>query len=426
MNRKSLLCLPFILIVTAFNLAFAQEVQRAEDILRWFPQGEYRVIAHQDDELLASSKACDEFRGYFGGWLENSDPEGNKISEDGAPGITRGSAFLLGAPGSLDENITLLPESLREGVISSTYGGWVKILQEQRKEGSTVELIDEKSEGGKTGAKGVLVSSDTDLNVAVFRYLDLDSVIKKALKDGYLTDTGKKISGATVYTFSSDHPHSKRAAYFAWISPTNELLVSNHRGYLRAMIDTGSGENPSILDDDAFIELTRLVPDLGALWRAYPYAKTREKIIEHYKQADMDSEQRNARIEEEEKGVQLKVDTWRVEGQVINQIYEIYFNSTHAEEAMAKARARGSRTMKEAPAFDALMLLLKERMKLEVQSNFFISTLVYDAKLAEALNKASLDVIRHMEQNGGSIHISWMENGRNVAMSLGSRKPTKK
>jgi hypothetical protein len=398
--KKSTLVLSAGFCLLVIVMASAQEVARAEDILKWFPQGTYHMIQHSDNDMLRQASAYDRYLELFG-LATKEEKEAAKAEkgekEKGGRDIPEVSFFIGGgvhtslARTLLPEDLSL-PPSLREDVVSSTVANATDLVDSPN-DGPSVAAVTLESQNGNKPAVGVFIMRRSSMEV--HRFFDLESAIAKALEAGEIAATGRKLRGRPVYTFKTDKEGPGGSTYYAWGSDMGELLVSGDRKYLRKMIQAGYGELLRLLDHRDYIDLVNLVPELGAKWNATALKSTSRAIAQAADEGSIPEEQAERIIERSEASPLLKIDTLKIDNRILSVEYKVYEEDEHAEKGMQT----GSPTFpgeQNTAAMDEYQRALNSRKSVERDGNIIMTTVELDRDLIEAEKKANAQMQQYL------------------------------
>jgi hypothetical protein len=265
-------------------LPSAQEKPRAEELLAWFPMGEYTNITHVDFESMEKSALAEELQAI--------------------PFLNRSQKYL-----------NSVPQFLREGIRSATFAYLTELDQIESGEDFHLLIADfaspiaKKSKGHKSsGAMGsyqaatervrLITPSAYRGRLEVIRYDLLDPLIGKAESEGLLRPVLRLKTGRPIYIVN-DGPNFIRTYVYAAL--TQELLITDEPGLLALSVMAGSGLALNIMDNPDFLVMERIVPKLGQHWDSY-YLKSKVEGMLAVMTESGESPQEIEKLEEELEG----------------------------------------------------------------------------------------------------------------------------
>ena len=231
------------LIVSVFLAVCApQDVPKAEDLLRWFPEGTYDAVSHIDIEKFRALKA-----GELVG-VRLSPAEMAEGSGDSLP-----LSFF-----KKYKSITLAHLVKYELAEDETLGETGKEEEGRRERLSPIEISFEDADGNRVFRR--FSESGTDL--IVFRFDDLRGLIKAAIKSGEISATDILLFEVRVYSFTG------RDGVETYLYPADfeELLVAYSLHDLKSMVEAGYGVSPAMIENPDFAEFEDVFPSLGCIW----------------------------------------------------------------------------------------------------------------------------------------------------------------
>ena len=404
--------LALILLLTGHS--YGQELKQAEDILKWFPQGSYLMIKHKDIEMLMAGRAYPLYQEFFEPKEEDAEAEDEEEGAERKKKLKKAksgnfsfrfASFGMGAASILDKREIRLPESMFEGLIATTDAHAVSLADAPEDDNKTVQTVTFESRSGKK-TSSVAVFLHENSTMAVHEYIDLDSTLKEAIKKGEVAKTGKRIAGRPVYTFQATSRGHRSSDQFAWASEANELIVASDREKLRKMILAGRGKMMRLLDDDDYVDLIELVPDLGAKWMVMSLKQSDERIENAVRDGEIEEEDGERILERSKKTPLLRITSLKVENAIVSQEISVYTESEHAEEAFNKSDENSPMASQQMPeGMSAYKALLKERRTRELDNNIVTTSTIIDKKLMEAEQVANAAMQKMMMQ-GKTISIT--------------------
>lgn len=319
----------------------AQSRPDAEDILRWFPEGSYEVIEHEDLEAMGKADAYSLYYEYFLKPLLNTPYSGP------------------------------LPSSLRFGYQASTYakmsrdrvtrleGAYPRRVVDSEEFLSNLKTRFKHFSGVSTTATAdgaaeiVFVREQVRDELWVFLFPALDLTMQSVLAVGDLDLTGYTIGERPVYTMRGRTAQGSYSVYWAYAAPTGELALALELEHLEAMVEAGMNQGPNILDMDDYEDLERVVPELGQQWTICPFRTGTRQRIERLEEEHAAGEQIDTLAEELESGAAYGIDDLHVENDEIRlreiTIFRDEDEARKAErrESVKERRAAQSRAARE-------------------------------------------------------------------------------
>lgn len=425
---KRALTISVALLFLVLNVSWGQEAETADSIFKWFPQGSYLSMNHRNFASLKLGKAYPLYEKYVqqtGGVIIGDDEKKKPEKSDKAVKSLKKIAFSIHEGGFYFGLDSKLPKQFEEGLLSSTkarYSIFEKVenieelhdIQEQNKESgkkssTTMIMMAEATskDGEEPAVSNMTIMMDNGATMTVHRFLNLAENIDAALKEGTLVRTGKKIAGKPVYSFANQEKGDRSAKLFAWTTPENELLVCDNLKLLREMIKAGNGDTMRLLDDEDYVDLVQLLPDLGSSWSLSASGKTRKQFEKELDSSDLTSEQRDRRKEENEKRELLSISSWKVTDKLIKAKYQVFHTNDAAELAKVNDKTSepdiASMFMSDSndPAMTEYTNMIKERTQKEVNGNIFVNSVVYDEQLFKAKERANEALSQAIMNNNG-------------------------
>jgi hypothetical protein len=367
MNKITVALSASLFLLSAAQV-FSQETLRADDILRWFPYGDYSDIKHKDFLRLAKGEAYPLYEEF----LDNPD---------------------------METEINILPETLRKEIDSYTTAKLLKL--KKRKLPAEIIPPDVKDSGGRpVELRSITFMSNEGEELAVYRYTALDLLVEEAFKKGEIITTDYTYEGRPIFSFRSAEDREKE--YFAYAEATGELAVASDLQLLLAMAASGTGQDLNILDDETYIDIIDLIPDLGQVWRIHHMRSVFAHISEKMAADGTGEEKLDARDEALERAPQLNIEHWTVEEQIVQREITAYADEESAEKAMSAQQRRiffGEAPGEVKDHLDNLEISSKTTL----EGNLIVKTIIYDEKLlrsAQAYNKAMNDIRQKSDGSG--------------------------
>ena len=441
---KRVLTISIAILVLAVSFSWSQESESAERIFKWFPQGTYLNMSHRNIPALTQGKAYPLFEQYvgadFNSLIIGGDKDKKKKSKKGvSKRASNRIALGIHETGFLFGINTKLPKQFEEGLISSTHARLsvfetitsMEELEEKQKSGNNnqhtmimmAEATSDENGEGKISHTHIMVDNGAGMNV--HRFQDLQSNIKAALKAGTIKRVGKRIKGRPVYTFTNQEKGNRSNDMYVWATEDNELLVCDDEKYLKEMIKAGYGDEMRLLDDEDYVDLIQIYPDLGGQWDLQASGKTRKQFEKEMDKSKLSSEEIAQRKERNEKTEILSINSWKVTDKLIRQKYNIFHTTEAAEAALNKdgngGLAGSFLDLQNIPESKEYQNMLKERTSKQVDGNVFSSTITYDERLFKAKDRANEALAAAIMKNNGHIKLK-SKNGETMEFHINTAK----
>lgn len=368
-------------LITLFALtvtSFAQERSRAEDILRYFPEGTYSDISHDEELSVPEAKAWKLYKTYQDKMRilspkAESYGELSSIFNKECLSHTKATLFVQR---KLSETFKIGDEPVEVTDVhrrikkkypraQSTY---VATPLEERKEQMTV----------------VAIVNDGD-TFHVYRYEDLDSLIKEALKSGDIERTDELILERPIYTCEGKNTrwgHDQQ--FFLYATPFNELLAAGRLEHLKQMIAAGEGRMENMLADSRYIDLLDLIPNMPGRW-SVRFGVDRFGWRVEQLEAQGLSEQKISKYKEDRKKLELYTASYmEIDDKILQHSVTVYEKEEHAIEAMNRKRPNVRRSPKTPKEFLAWLAMRENKTSMKRDGKRIVKTLTQDEEYLEA------------------------------------------
>ena len=233
------------LLVFTVSLSFVQEKQQAEDILRWFPKDIYEDIYHFDRIALKKAENYEKNKDF---------------------------GF---SSASLTESKVPLPDTLKLNYESVTAAKKVR-LRVYKKSGRPRKKRD--NESWIQIGNAVYVARITGEWLGVYRFKDLDPLIKDNVQKGILAPTSDSFFKRSIYKCTSRYP-ARKTTFFLYPSSFQELLVCSDVSLLKRMIVAGHGEEDSFLDEQRYVGVRNLIFANAHSWNWRSFTESNLAIL---------------------------------------------------------------------------------------------------------------------------------------------------
>lgn len=328
MSRFKFISTGLILLLISSSALLAQERIAAESLFQWVPMGAYRALSHAEMAEIAEAESYPLFKELFG----NS------------------SAVAFNNKNPLPEWIQELVESQSVAQVSK-----IEITDTPIDEEKAAELEKRYAQRGRSsdiavneqGEKVIRRPTNTGGLLWTFRFEDTDTVVKDALEKGELARSGLKFNELPVYKLVARDTEESQKDYFAYVTPTNELLLAEDLEELGAMIKAGMGFELGVFDEAENAEVLPYLRDLSHSWQIVPNrVKVRERIESMRLQEDLEDKIREME-ENIDTGLLFEVQDYRVGESLTLSRLAIYGDEEEAEKEGEKIGASLSRASQE-------------------------------------------------------------------------------
>lgn len=230
-----------IFVLSASVICTPQEKPLAEDFLKWFPEGKYDMYSHADFEKFNAARG-DELLGL------KLTPKLMAEKAGGILPITFMKSFK-----SVSSAHLVKYEPLDEVAEQNE-----DEQQHDRRRLSPIE-ISFVDQNGKMVHREL---HERGRDLWVFRFFDLDRLIKSALKKGDISETGETAYNIKIYSYGRKDGTST----YLYPADIEELLVASSLEDLKRMIDAGYSASYSLVEDPSFKDFKEVFPALGCMW----------------------------------------------------------------------------------------------------------------------------------------------------------------
>jgi len=230
----------------------------------------------------------------------------------------------------------------------------------------------------------LVIGRDIGENMVVYRFSDLETPFRAAIKASFLEDTGRKISGAPVYRYMP--PKEDREFYYC-MTPTQELLCARYPETLKAMCAAGSGLEMGFLENDTAAYLLDCYSYLGQYWTAYNVRKNkislRDQLIDGNYLEAYEKKLKHTLAETIENGLIIMCESWSIADPMIKD--EIYvYGSSDIDEWNEYEPTRQSDLNRFSETAAQIIMLLEAARKEESHGNVQIQRYTFSEKMMES------------------------------------------
>lgn len=335
--RKNLILGTLVVILLFSTWAVAQEKPPIGDSLRWFPDGQYRELRFFD-KLAASKVAAFKMLEKISGFADD---------DDFLPTIPLPD-FIMKEAESICHAVVIetLLQSSSTGEVQQTE---VEKQQNAESEAQRKEQAEQASDRRSREATAKEVQAQSEFKVKhdmgmrskepapgkfwVLTCAVLEPLLKKAEEAGDIVKAGLRLFKRPVYAFGRNVEGAKEG-YFAYATPTNELLVANNLDNLKLMVRTGMGMELSAADNQEYIDALGYLTEPGQIWKITPKRVENRAKIEQMRKDFASEEKIQLKEDELDKDLIYEINDIHLsdESMVIRQI------SVFGEEERAKQR----------------------------------------------------------------------------------------
>ena len=345
-----------LLLAVLSGVSSAQEVQSLGEILQWIPLADFRDLAHYDRAAAEGAQA-------YAAFVECDFPGAHSyyIDERRLPPGLRGCFT-----------------SVTSVLLVDTEGEWEPSLYD--------DLDLELPEDTKLYVEFQRTYRIDDV-IRVWRFPDLDSLIKQAVKRGELAESGERAYGRPVYTFRREPGGAREgdpgSARFAYATESRELLTAGKLESIKRMAAAGRGLALSLMDDEVIGQFSAVYQDAGQFWSLtndYSMMKTGLMVLdaEGYPKEKIDEFE-----ERMENGVVFSFHTYLLGERIVEKFIHFY-GSDEFDKYSVVSRMRSQPHPGSDEVHTAHALLLERKRKCEVVGNTEVVTTVYDDELLES------------------------------------------
>lgn len=341
--------IPFILVLlVTFTVTAQEEKLSALDILKWFPLDTYESISHVDEESVEKA-------------------------------ASKETLVKINDRYDFAKSYLPLPPPMKNNYSSFTTALKVKLL--------VYEYTSPKQKGKRPAGKmAAMIVGDkayaaesTGFHLGVYRFADLDSLIKEAEKAGHITPTTDLFDKRYIYKTSANI-FKRQASLFLYPSVFQELLVCENLNILKKMIATGYGNEANILDEQEFTELADIIPDLGPCWDWMTFSLHWKVILNKAEKEGAAQEEIDKRRDENEKRA-----LWQLTSHDLGREYVQKEIQSFADDDFARAQYERMKNFvyTEKIASQAWFRLQLNAKKYEHDGNLVIATTAFTKDLVE-------------------------------------------
>ena len=344
--------LVFALTLLCCSLAISQEELTVDDLLRYFPEGQYLSMQHIDMTRLEKADSYLQYRK-----------------------LTGGSREKLG-------QFYAIPESLAKNWTSYT----AMIITHLGTDDASERVVEKDK---LNPGADVHLSIDSGYRLAVLRFpLDFPLKAKIARNDEF-QQTEEKLDNQIILTYQNNRLGGHfSSSFYAFAASSNELLICNDIKILKAMVSTGKGETMPVDIESFFTGAFEIIPRLGPHWRMQnPYHQT-IKIIAEIEKNEPDNEKAERFKEAVSRAMPTITDYLLTDPLQIRQM-TIFHSSKAARDYLAKWKKNLSRL---AAGEDYQRVIAKSSI-LSTEGNVFISSKVWNKEHLDA-EKKQKDVMK--------------------------------
>ena len=224
---------------------------RPEDLLRWFPLGDYDLIVHKDYQTLQEAPTWDIYSRLF-------DPHNSWIKID----------FQLPRPFQQDILSATMAQALSIRTAVFRDPEKAKNYKEVYGDMLTTEVINDR----------IFKFESVGSRYFVFRYLYAEDKLSRCLSTGQMEKIKLRLYDRPVYTFHQVIL-GKSVDFFAYLSEDQEFLIAPSLSELARMVHTGRGYFLALIDGRDYQDLPYLSEELGNSWQFTSYSAHHRALL---------------------------------------------------------------------------------------------------------------------------------------------------
>lgn len=366
MNRNSVMkvILLFIIIAQSTLMSAGQlnaDSQQDDEVFYWFPSGLYRFYTHLDVISIRESESYQAFSSVLD--VNETYSEDSKLPP-----------FLRGKSNSYTSAV-LLQEKYKKSE------GWTAFLKKSPRE--QMEL------GEKGRIPKPVVSND---QLIVWRFDDLDILIKGALDNGELSETGDMIMDKPVFSSRNEEMEEIRYAYATF---TQELLSAEKIRNLVAMVAAGHGQEMNLLENETNVDLVDIIPNLGSFWTITNMYHDQQRLIDALERSGAPQQRVDEMREDLEDGFRFLATSWLLDDGIVQRYVFSYGDKNHPDTEIELFRGSTGPGGEER---DKWLEMMEQRRVDETSGNLRIVSITYDKELLVAYKASREASLRQMEE----------------------------
>ena len=339
-----------VLVLMASTLLYCQEKLTIEEIIKYFPEGEYVSLKHID---IAAAEKSD---GYYQ-YIKNRGGSRKSLS-----------------------GLTAIPQNLAYA--------WTSFSNMNQARVKTLVDVEEIPKGGNACSSFTIdgksyVAVDLGHKLCVIRFPPEFPLLKKINGNIHFEKTGEMVDGCNIYVYHHNLPSGSNKDYYAYPTPMNELLYSTELKIVREMIATGKGEQLAVDIETFFPGAMDVIPSLDCHWN---FTKPDHLIRATLARAEKEGADNSALTMFKEQLAQLRpwCREYILSDPLKTKTMEIYDSNKDAQE-----RLREKKELHEKQKMKPGRADLYKSIKLNTQGNIFISTTTWDTNYMEARKKSA-------------------------------------
>jgi hypothetical protein len=368
----------FLCLLVAVATVRAQEPDRPEEVLRYFPEGVYTLIRHSDMTDVRDHEAYPAYIWYL---EKNRSISGfESVPEQMLPAPLGDNVVSHTQARFVVQTFTRLPEPME--LSRENFRQTFRSMREEGR-GPRRPSFTWGKDGRPTAITGYF--SDEGENIYVFRFDALSDFLAEAEKSGVIATTGENIDGASVYSFEIEGRRRwGSSSAVAMPTETNELLVAESTTTLRRMRATGLGAALGMLDQQEYADAFAVIPDLGHTWTIQFQGAIEELQMSSFEMQDLSDEELESIGARFESQPLFSVTSNELGEQVVNRRIEVYRDDEQAAEAFENStnsnsmRDRFLNSPRTPEPVRELFQLRADNTTRELQDNRIVSVLSFD------------------------------------------------
>lgn len=342
----------FVISLLCSSLAPAQEQLTVDEIIRYFPEGQYIKLQHFDIAAAERADGYSRYRQMRGGSRE-------KIGRYYA-----------------------IPEGLSKNWISYTAMILTQVANPVENE---KEVTPDHATAQVDPGRDVHRTIDNGHRLAVLRF-PVDFPLKE--KVGNIIDlenTDEKVDGQNILTYQSSPVGGNfNSSFYAYVVSPNELLICNDIKILKMMISTGKGEIMPVDLDSFFNDAIDLIPQLGPHWTMENPHHQFIKILADVEKNETDNEKAE-KFRETLSGINPFCTDYVLTDPLQTRRMTVFPSITAAKEHLAKQQS----SLNKLASGEDYQKVIAKSTKLSTEGNILITSYVWTDEYVKALNKQS-------------------------------------
>lgn len=389
--------LSLVLTTLTASLSFAKESNKAEDLLRYFPEGQYVYIVH-----MINSESVHSDNPQVKRYLKFKKRTSSFIAQlrQRLPEIFYSTDFSV-TIAKLNHYITKTervdaPEGMKNDVFDKIRAKY------PRSRGGTYNML----EGG---VAEVSININVGDELCVYRIQDLQPMLKKALANGDISVTDQKIFELPVYTMRGRYNRLENKQFYLYATHFDELLTAGKMESVKKMVETGEGLITNMLLQEEYVDLADVIPDLQGEWQLSCSARGADLYTEIGGKSGTARDLLEMDLEEEErKRLETMVDSVPLfsiryvefSDKILSKEIKIYTKEEHARRAYSPhpPMLEMPDSVKVPESVLKMQKLVRARTSIVLDGRRIIKTVVMDEHYMNKREEAYSSMLEQMEK----------------------------